>query len=111
MSLQQAFVQARGGELWLLQMNIAEYVHGNRENHEPMRPRKLLLNKREIAKIMRNLSEKGLTAVPTRLYMKGGWAKVEIALARGKRQFDKRQDLARRDSERRVERALSEKYR
>ena len=110
-SLQQAFVQARGGELWLVQMNIAEYAQGNRENHEPMRARKLLLNKREIAKILRLLSEKGLTAVPTRLYMKDGWAKVEIALARGKRQFDKRQDLARRDSDRRIERALSEKYR
>ena len=110
-SLQQAFVQARGSELWLVQMNIAEYKHGNRENHEPMRARKLLLKRKEIAKIVRMLTEKGLTAVPTRLYMKDGWAKVEIALARGKRQYDKRQDLARRDSERRIERALTEKYR
>ncbi len=110
-SLQQSYVQARGDELWLLEANIAQYVHGNRENHEPKRPRKLLLHRREINRILTNLAQKGLTVVPTRLYLKGGRAKVEIALARGKRKFDKREDIARRDADRQVERALREKFR
>ncbi|MCA9867780.1 MAG: SsrA-binding protein SmpB [Anaerolineales bacterium] len=110
-SLQQSYVQARGDELWLLEANIAQYVHGNRENHEPKRPRKLLLHRREINRILANLAQKGLTVVPTRLYLKGGRAKVEIALARGKRKFDKREDIARRDADRQVERALREKFR
>lgn len=110
-SLQQSFVQAREDELWLLEANIAQYVHGNRENHEPKRPRKLLLHRREINRILTNLTQKGLTVVPTRLYLKGGRAKVEIALARGKRNFDKRDDIARRDADRQVERALREKFR
>ncbi len=110
-SLQQSYVQARGEELWLLEANIAQYVHGNRENHEPKRPRKLLLHRREINRILTNLSQKGLTVVPTRLYLKGGRAKIEIGLARGKRKFDKREDIARRDADRQVERALREKFR
>ena len=110
-SLQQSYVQARGDELWLLEANIAQYVHGNRENHEPKRPRKLLLHRREINRILANLAQKGLTVVPTRLYLKGGRAKVEIALARGKRKFDKREHIARRDADRQVERALREKFR
>jgi SsrA-binding protein len=110
-SLQQSFVQARDDELWLLEANIAQYVHGNRENHEPKRPRKLLLHRREINRILTNLTQKGLTVVPTRLYLKGGRAKVEVALARGKRKFDKREDIAQRDANRQVERALREKYR
>ena len=110
-SLQRSFVQAKGDELWLLEANISPYEHGNRENHEPTRPRKLLLHRREINRILTNLAQKGLTVVPTRLYLKGGRAKVEVALARGKRKFDKRADIARRDSDRQVERALREKYR
>lgn len=110
-SLQRSYVQARGDELWLLEANISPYEHGNRENHEPTRPRKLLLHRREINRILSNMVQKGLTIVPTRLYLKGGRAKVEIALARGKRKFDKRADIARRDSDRQVERALREKYR
>lgn len=110
-SLQQSFVQARGEELWLLEANIAQYVHGNRENHDPKRPRKLLLHRREINRILTNLTQKGLTVVPTRMYLKGGRAKIEIALARGKRKYDKREDIARRDADRQVERALREKFR
>lgn len=110
-SLQRSFVQARDDELWLMDANIAQYVHGNRENHDPTRPRKLLLHRREVNHILTNLAQKGLTVVPTRLYLKGGRAKVEIALARGKRKFDKREDIARRDADRQVERALREKYR
>jgi SsrA-binding protein len=110
-SLQQSYVQPRGDELWLLEANISPYDFGNRQNHDPTRPRKLLLHRREINRIITSLTQKGLTVVPTRLYLKGGLAKVEIALARGKRKYDKRDDIARRDAHRQVERALREKYR
>ena len=110
-NLQRSYVQNRGGELWLIEANIAPYAFGNRENHEPTRPRKLLLHKREIGKILDQMAQKSLTLVPTILYLKNGRAKVEIALARGKRKADKRSDLAKKDANRQVERALREKYR
>lgn len=110
-SLRQGYVQAREGELWLIDANIAPYEHGNRENHDPKRPRKLLLHKREINKIITALEQKGLTVVPTMMYLKNGLAKIEIALARGKAVRDKRSDLAKRDAQRQIERALREKYR
>jgi SsrA-binding protein len=110
-SLQRSYVQPREDELWLVEANIAPYEHGNRENHDSTRPRKLLLHRREINKILDALVMKGLTVIPTRIYLKNGLAKVEIALARGKTHHDKRQDIARRDAERQVERALREKYR
>lgn len=110
-SLKRGYVQPRGAELWLVDVHIAEYEQGNRENHDPLRPRKLLLHRREIDKIIEALNQKGLTCVPTMMYLKNGRAKVEIALARGKQLHDKRQDMARRDSQRQVERALREKYR
>ncbi len=110
-SLQQSFVQARGGELWLIDANIAPYDFGNTQNHDPVRPRKLLLHKREIGRILEGLNQKGLTVVPTKLYLRDGRAKIEIALARGKRKHDKRADIAKRDADRQVERALREKYR
>ena len=110
-SLQRSYVQPREGELWLLEANIAPYIHGNRENHDATRPRKLLLHRREINKILDALATKGLTLIPTRLYLKNGKAKVEIALGRGKTRHDKRQDIAKRDSDRQVERALREKFR
>lgn len=110
-SLARSFVQPKGGELWLMEAHIAEYEHGNQQNHEPTRPRKLLLHRREIGKILDELGQKGLTAVPTMLYLKNGRAKLEFALARGKKLHDKRQTLAKRDTERQVQRALREKYR
>ncbi len=110
-SLQRSYVQLRGDELFLVEANIAHYEHGNRENHDPTRPRKLLLHRREINKLIATLQQKGLTLIPTKMYLKNGRAKLEIALARGKRKYDKRQDLAKRDDDRRVERALREKYR
>lgn len=110
-SLQRSYIQARDGELWLVEAHIAEYKHGNRENHDPVRPRKLLLKRREINHILDGLQQKGLTCVPTMLYLKDGRAKIEIALARGKKLHDKRDSLAKRDTERQVERALREKYR
>lgn len=109
-SLQRSYVQAKGDELWLCEANIAQYKHGNRENHDPVRPRKLLLHRREINRIISTLNEKGLAMVPVRLYLKNGRAKLEIALARGKKQFDKRASLAEKDSKRQMERALKMKY-
>ena len=110
-SLQRSYVQPRGDELWLMEANIAPYEHGNRENHEPTRPRKLLLHRREINNILDALQTKGMTMVPTKVYLKDGWAKIEVALAKGKKLYDKRADIAKRDAERQVERALREKYR
>lgn len=110
-SLQQSFVQPRNQELWLIDANISPYAYGSRDNHQPTRPRKLLLHRRQINKILTALAQKGLTLIPTKVYLKEGRAKIEIALARGKKQYDKRQDLAKRDDERRMDRALREKYR
>lgn len=110
-SLQRAFVQPRGVELYLMEANIAPYEHGSSENHEPDRPRKLLLHRREIAKIQEALQTKGMAMVPTKLYLSGGWAKVEVAIARGKKLYDKRAALRTKETERQVERALREKYR
>lgn len=110
-NLQRSYVKPRDGELWLLEAHIAEYKYGNRDNHDPVRPRKLLLHRREIARIVAQLEQKGLTLVPTLLYLKDGRAKVEVALARGKKLHDKRQSLAKRESDRQLERALREKHR
>ncbi len=110
-SLRRSYVQVGGDELWLVEAHIAPYEHGNRENHEPTRPRKLLLHRRQINKIIDEINQKKLTAVPTKLYLKDGRAKVEFALARGKHKYDKRADLAKRDDQRRMERALRDKYR
>jgi len=105
-SLGQAFADVRDGEVWLVNAEIATYEQGNIANHEPMRDRKLLLHRGEIASLYGKVREKGLTLVPTRMYWKDGRAKVEIALARGKQTIDKRRDLAKRDAQRQIERAL-----
>ncbi len=110
-SLQRSYVQQRSGELWLMEAHVAEYKHGNRENHEPTRPRKLLLHRREINKILDQLAQKGMSLIPTKMYLKNGRAKLEIALGKGKKLHDKRADLAQKDANRQVERALREKYR
>ena len=105
-SLQQAYADVRDGEAWLLGAEISTYDHGNRANHEPTRPRKLLLHRREIDRLYGQVREKGLTVVPTRLYFKDGRVKVELALARGKELHDKRRDIATRDARRQIEREL-----
>lgn len=110
-NLRHGFVQPRDGELWLVDAHIAEYKHGNRENHDPGRPRKLLLHRREINKIIDTLTQKGLTLVPTRLYLKNGRAKLEIGLGRGKKLHDKRTDIAKKDARRQMDRAVKERYR
>jgi SsrA-binding protein len=107
-SLQEGFVLFEGGEAWLANVHIAQYDPASQQNHEPRRRRKLLLHRREIDRLRGRAQEKGYTVVPTRLYLKDGRAKVEIALARGKKQYDKRQTIAKRDSQRQVERAVKE---
>lgn len=110
-SLQEGFVQFEGGEAWLVNVHIAPYDPASHDNHDPRRRRKLLLHRREIDRLRSRAQEKGFTVVPTRLYLSEGRAKVEIALARGKKQYDKRETIAKRDSKRQVERAIKERYR
>jgi SsrA-binding protein len=105
-SLQQAYADVREGEAWLVGAHIDTYDEAGMRNHEPDRDRKLLLHRREIDSLYGKVREKGLTLVPVRLYFKDGKAKVELALARGKEQRDKRRDIAKRDADRQIERAL-----
>ena len=105
-SLAQAFADVRDGEVWLVRAEIATYDQGNIANHVPTRDRKLLLHRGEIASLYGKVREKGLTLVPTRMYWKDGRAKVEIALARGKQTIDKRRDIAKREADRAMQRAL-----
>jgi SsrA-binding protein len=109
-SLKEGFVAFEGEEAWLVDVHIAPYHPASRESHEPRRRRKLLLHRREIDRLAAEAQQKGYTVVPLQLYLKDGRAKVEIALARGKKLYDKRQAIAKRDSKRQVERALKERY-
>jgi SsrA-binding protein len=105
-SLSEGFAQISDHEAWLHNVHIPEYTQGTWTNHEPRRTRKLLMHRREIDKLAAETQERGLTLIPLSLYFKDGKAKVELALARGKRSYDKRHDLAQRDAAREVERAL-----
>ena len=105
-SLKQAYILIRKGETWLRGTHIPSYSHTGFEGHEPVRDRKLLLHKKEIQKINSKLAEKGLTAVPTKLYFKGGLIKLEFGLAKGKKLYDKRDTKKKRDVERDIQRAL-----
>lgn len=105
-SLVDAFAQEREGELFLYAVHIPEYTQGTWTNHEPRRTRKLLLNRLELNKLISKSRESGLTLVPLSIYFKDGWAKVELGLARGKRDYDKRQDMAKRDANREINREL-----
>jgi len=106
--LKDSYAALRDGEVWVHNMHIAPYGPASRENHEPERPRKLLLHRREIERLIGKTAEKGLTLVPTRVYFKGPHAKLEIALARGKDFADKRRALRERDQRREIDRALRE---
>ena len=108
-SLQEAYARIKGDEAWLCQFHISPYEQGNRYNVDPVRERKLLLHKREVGRLAGLLARKGYTLIPLQVYFKRGWAKVLLGLARGKRQYDKRQDLKRRDQERELRRAASVK--
>ena len=111
-NLLDGYVEERGGELWLVNVHISPYEQsGVYGYNEPMRPRKLLMHKREIAQIVSRMRERGYTVVPTTVYLKGGRAKVEIALAKGKKMYDKREAIAKRDSEREIRQALKDSYR
>jgi SsrA-binding protein len=106
-SLEDAYAKIEEGEVWLIGSDIPEYTMGNRMNHKPKRPRKLLLHRREIAKFAGKASERGFTLVPLRMYFKEGRAKVELAVARGKQLYDKRQDQKKADAQREIRRAMS----
>jgi SsrA-binding protein len=105
-SLADSYAVVRDGEAWLLQCHISPYSHGNRANHDPLRPRKLLLHKGEVERLAAKVAQEGRTLVPVRLYFKHGLAKVEIAIARGKKTHDKRQATAQRDAERHMRQEL-----
>lgn len=105
-SLAEAYVQVDGEQAWLVEAHVAPYEQASHYNHEPRRPRKLLLHKSEIRAIWDDVRKKGVTVIPLQVYLKNGRAKVEIAVARGKKLYDKRQDIARRDAERELQRSF-----
>lgn len=110
-NLQDSYAVLKNGEVWLLGLHISPYEQGNINNHEPRRNRKLLLHRKQIRKLMGNVREKGLSLIPLSIYFKGPHAKVELALAQGKKQYDKREAIARREAERdlrqRLKRSIS----
>ena len=108
-SIAQAFATIRGNEAWLVQANIPEYEFGNRTNHDPTRPRKLLVHRRQIEQMTKFTQERGRTLVPMKLYWKDGRAKLLLGLGTGKATHDKRADLARKDAERQISRALRDR--
>src|SRR6266404_2353849 len=105
-NLRGSYAIVRNGEIWLENAHIAVYEHGNRYNHEPTRNRKLLLHRREINQLLSKVETKGLTLIPLKLYLKGGKAKIELGLCRGKKLYDKRDAIAERDMKREIERAI-----
>lgn len=108
-SLRDSFARVENGEVFLYNMNVSAYEAGNRFNHEPRRTRKLLLHKSEIRKLATKTQEKGFTLIPLKVYLKGGRAKVELALAKGKRLYDKREDIKKRDVMRQVDRVIKDR--
>lgn len=109
-NLRDSYAQVQNGELFLLNCHISPYEQANRMNHEPLRPRKLLMHKREIRRLLGLVQQKGFTLVPLRMYFRKGKAKVELALARGKKSYDKREDIAARDVKREMARAMRGKW-
>jgi len=110
-NLGDSYVRPENGELWLVNAHIARYDAGSYMSHEPTRSRKLLLHKKQIAELTSQVAERGFTLVPTRLYIKDSIAKVEVALAKGKKLYDKREAIARREQEREIERATKKRKR
>lgn len=108
-SLTDSYVRVQDGETFLIDAHIPAYTHGNRENHEPKRARKLLLHRREIKKISEKTHSSGMTVVPTKSYFSGGNVKVEIAVARGKQDYDKREDM-KKDADRRAIQSYKQRY-
>ena len=110
-NLAEGYVRETRGEMWLVNAHIATYDPASRENHDPLRPRKLLLHRNEIVRLKESMKQKGLTIIPLRMYLTKGRVKIEIALARGKKKFDKRQSIAKRDSEREMARGVAARRR
>ncbi len=108
-SIREAYVRPDDGEVWLVGAHIAHYAPAGSTNHDPTRRRRLLLHKRQIAELRRAVESEGVTIVPLRLYLKGGRAKLEIAVGRGKKRYDKRAAMAKRDADRQMQRALRRK--
>jgi SsrA-binding protein len=108
-NLKDAYARIEGGQAWLMGAHISPYTHGNRENHEPTRERRLLLHKREIERLRSRIDEKGLTIIPIRFYFKNRLIKCELAVARGKKLYDKRETEARRDQERAARAAIKKR--
>jgi len=110
-NLKDSYAIVKDGEVYLLNLHISEYSHGSYNNHDPERVRKLLLHRREIRKLIGKVQEGGLTLIPLKIYFKNGRAKVQLALARGKKLYDKRHDLAKRESDREIRRLVKHKQR
>jgi SsrA-binding protein len=109
-NLKDSFAKVENGEVWLYKCNISPYEMGNIYNHDPERKRKLLLNRREIVKLDNRIKTSGETIVPLRLYLDHGWAKLELGIAKGKKLYDKREDLAKKSAKREMERAAKGRY-
>lgn len=103
-NLKDSYARIENGEVWLHQMHVSPYEQGNRFNHDPLRKRKLLLNRSEIIKLIGKVQLQGLTLVPTKIYLRRGMAKIELGVGKGKKNYDKRQDMAERDAKREIER-------
>lgn len=108
-NLRDAYAQVRNGELWMMNVHIAPYEPASRQNVDPYRDRKLLMHRKEIMRLFGKVQEKGLTLIPLRVYLKKNRAKVEIGLARGKKQYDKRETISKRDADREIQRAVKER--
>ena len=109
-NLKDTYATIRNGEIFVLGMHISPYEHGNIFNKDPLRDRKLLLNKREINKLIGLVKQKGYTLVPISLYFKGSFVKLELGVGKGKKLYDKRQDIAKKDAERKINQAMKERY-
>ena len=108
-NLKDGYARIKGGEVWLVGVHISPYSHGTYNNHDPERERKLLLHRWEIRRLIGKVEEAGLTLIPLKVYFKNGKAKVELALARGKKTYDKRHDIAKRDAQREINRHMKRK--
>ncbi|TVP83786.1 MAG: SsrA-binding protein SmpB [Alkalicoccus sp.] len=107
-NLKEAFARVSNGEVWVHNMHISEYEQGNRYNHDPIRPRKLLLHRKQINQLIGQTQQKGYTIVPIKMYIKNGVAKLLIGLGKGKKKYDKREDLKRKDAKRDIQRAMKD---
>lgn len=110
-SIQDSYAIIKDGEVWLLNMHISPYEYGNVHNHDPLRDKKLLLHKREIIRLSTKVKERGLTLIPLKVYFKNGRAKVELALVRGKKKYEKKEDMAEKELQRELKRKYADKYR